>query len=48
MDLPAVDPISPEDMPEYLRAVSGYMKKVGLTVPDSIASDTITNIQSND
>lgn len=48
MDLPAVDPIKPEDMPEYLRAVSGYMKKVGLTVPDSIASDTITNIQSND
>lgn len=43
MDLPAVDPIKPEDMPEYLRTVSGYMKMVGAPVPDSIfaAADTI-------
>ena len=48
MDLPAVDPIKPEDMPEYLRTVSGYMKMVGAPVPDSIfaAADTInTNAQ---
>lgn len=48
MDLPAVDPIKEEDMPQYLRAVSGYMKMVGLSVPDSLTIDTITNIQSND
>ena len=48
MDLPAVDPIKEDDMPEYLRAVSGYMKMVGLEVPDSIISDTITITQSND
>ena len=48
MDLPAVDPIKEEDMLEYLRAVSGYMKMVGLAVPDSIMSDTITITQSND
>ena len=36
MDLPAVDPIKEDDMPEYLKAVSGYMKMVGLEVPDSI------------
>lgn len=36
MDLPAVDPIKEDDMPDYLKAVSGYMKMVGLEVPDSI------------
>ena len=41
MDLPAVDPIKEEDMPEYLKTVSGYMKMIGLSVPDSILSDTI-------
>lgn len=40
MDLPAVEPIKPEDMPEYIRAVSGYMKMVGLSVPDSILVNT--------
>ena len=48
MDLPAVDPIKEEDMPEYLKAVSGYMKMVGLAVSDSLMTDTITSIQSND
>lgn len=53
MDLPSVDPIAPQDMPQYLRSVSGYMKMVGLSVPDSIYStvigtDSITNLQSND
>jgi len=48
MDLPAVDPIAPDDMPQYLKSVSGYMKMVGLSVPDSLVTDTITNIQSND
>ena len=53
MDLPAVDPIAPDDMPQYINSISGYMKKVGLAVPDSaqisaIARDTITNSQSND
>jgi len=48
MDLPAVDPIKEEDMPQYLRTVSGYMKMVGLAVPDSLQTDTITSIQSND
>lgn len=48
MDLPAVDPIAPDDMPQYLRSVSGYMKMVGLTVPDSIMNDTITITASND
>lgn len=53
MDLPAVDPIAPADMPQYINSISGYMRKVGLAVPDSvqinsIASDTITNLQSND
>ena len=40
MDLPAVEPISAEDMPEYIRAVSEYMKMVGLSVPDSILVNT--------
>ncbi|MCQ2068563.1 MAG: peptidoglycan DD-metalloendopeptidase family protein [Bacteroidaceae bacterium] len=48
MDLPAVDPIKEEDMPQYLKAVSGYMKMVGLSVSDSLQADTTTNIQSND
>ena len=41
MDLPAVDPIAPEDMPQYLRSVSGYMKMVGLSVPDSLLTDSV-------
>lgn len=53
MDLPAVDPIAPADMPQYIESISGYMKLMGLEVPDSIqistfAQDTITNTQSND
>ncbi len=48
MDLPAVDPIAPDDMPQYLMSVSGYMKIVGLAVPDSIMNDTIIDIVSND
>ena len=53
MDLPAVDPIAPEDMPQYLRSVSGYMKMVGLSVPDSlltdsIKADTINTLNTND
>ncbi|MBR5935278.1 MAG: peptidoglycan DD-metalloendopeptidase family protein [Bacteroidaceae bacterium] len=47
MDLPAVDPISPEDMPQYLLSVRELMKKVGLELPDSIYAlqDTINTIQ---
>ena len=48
MDLPAVDPIKEDDMPEYIKAVSGYMKMVGLSVPDSLQTDTIANTLSND
>lgn len=48
MDLPAVDPIAPDDMPQYLKAVSGYMKMVGLVAADSIMNDTITITASND
>ena len=53
MDLPAVDPIKEEDMPEYLKTVSGYMKMIGMSVPDSILTDTIkadtiTSIKSDD
>ena len=48
MDLPAVDPIKEDDMPEYLKAVSGYMKMVGLSVVDSLQTDTIANTLSND
>ena len=48
MDLPAVDPIKKEDMPEYLKAINGYMRMVGLEVPDNIMSDTITITQPND
>ena len=47
MDLPAVDPISPEDMPQYLLSVGELMKKVGLELPDSIYAlqDTVNTIQ---
>ena len=48
MDLPAVDPIKEEDMPQYIKTISGYMKMVGLSVPDSLQVDTITKTQSND
>ena len=52
MDLPAVDPIKDEDMPAYLRTVSGYMDKVGLSLPDSLRSillsDSINITGSND
>ena len=47
MDLPAVDPISPEDMPQYLLSVRELMKNVGLELPDSIYAlqDTVNTIQ---
>lgn len=50
MDLPAVEPIKPEDMPEFIRAVSGYMKMVGLSVPDTVIvtadpTDSINSLQ---
>ena len=47
MDLPAVDPISPEDMPQYLLSVRELMKNIGLELPDSIYAlqDTINTIQ---
>ena len=53
MDLPAVDPIAPDDMPVYLKSVSGYMTMLGLALPDIIQSDsaivdTIKILQSND
>ena len=52
MDLPAVDPIKDEDMPAYLRTVSGYMDKVGFSMPDSLRtillSDSISVTDSND
>ena len=53
MDLPAVDPITPQDMPQYINAISGYMKLMGLSVPDSIQlntinQDSITTPESND
>jgi len=35
-------------MPQYLKAVSGYMKMVGLSVPDSLMTDTIKSLKSND
>lgn len=46
MDLPAVDPISPEDMPEYLTSIKDYMKMIGLQINiDTLnyANDTINN-----
>lgn len=53
MDLPAVDPIAPDDMPQYINSISGYMTMLGLALPDSIQSDsatvdTIKILQSND
>lgn len=53
MDLPAVDPIAPADMPQYIHSISDYMIKVGLQVPDSaqisaLAQDSINRNQSND
>ena len=48
MDLPAVDPIKEEDMPQYITTISGYMKMVGLSVPDSLITDTIKTLKSND
>ena len=44
MDLPAVDPISPEDMPLYLASVRELMKTIGLEVHDSITTDSINTI----
>ena len=44
MDLPAVDPISPEDMPLYLASVRELMKTIGLEVQDSITTDSINTI----
>ena len=53
MDLPAVDPIAPADMPQYIHSISDYMLKVGLQVPDSIqlstlVQDTINASNTND
>lgn len=52
MDLPAVDPIWEADMPVYLSTVSGYMDKVGCTLPDSLRQimlpDTINITDTND
>ncbi|MBR4841898.1 MAG: peptidoglycan DD-metalloendopeptidase family protein [Bacteroidaceae bacterium] len=53
MDLPAVDPIALEDMPQYLNSISGLMEKMGLEIPDSaqisnMVRDTISSTQSND
>ena len=46
MDLPAVDPIKPEDMPQYLASVKDLMKAVGVAVQDSITeeSDSINTV----
>ena len=44
MDLPAVDPIKPEDMPQYLTSVKDLMKAVGIAVQDSISADSINTI----
>ncbi|MCQ2074704.1 MAG: peptidoglycan DD-metalloendopeptidase family protein [Bacteroidaceae bacterium] len=35
MDLPAVDPIAKEDMPEYLRTVAPYMSLIGIDIAPS-------------
>lgn len=46
MDLPAVDPISPQDMPDYLTAVRDYMIKIGLPINNKLLNndnDTINN-----
>lgn len=42
MDLPAVDPIAAEDMPDYISTISPMMKMIGLEVPaDSLIADSI-------
>lgn len=43
MDLPAVDPIAPEDMNRYLLDVEPLMKMVGISLllPDSVRNDSI-------
>lgn len=38
MDLPAVDPIAPEDMPAYLEAVRGLMEIIGINDSVNISS----------
>ena len=52
MDLPAVDPIAADDMPEYLKTVGKYMEKIGLPMPDSLhllhLSDSITSSKTDD
>lgn len=35
MDLPAVDPIAPADMPAFYESVKDYMELIGLELPDS-------------
>lgn len=42
MDLPAVDPIRPEDMPQYIKTISPYMEIIGIPVN---YNDTINNQQ---
>ena len=44
MDLPAVDPIKPEDMPQYLASVKSLMKTIGIAVQDSLSADSINTI----
>lgn len=43
MDLPAVDPIAKEDMPEYLRTIAPYMSLIGIeiTPADTVRTDSI-------
>lgn len=46
MDLPAVDPIAPKDMPEYLKSIRNCMEMIGLPIKNEILSndnDTINN-----
>lgn len=46
MDLPAVDPISAEDIPAYLEAVHDYMELIGLvTSADSVATQDVPAVQ---
>lgn len=47
MDLPAVDPIAPEDMPAYLRDIAPYLSLIGVTVSDSLLSDTTRTIPAD-
>ena len=44
MDLPAVDPIKPEDMPQYLASVKSLMKTIGIAVQDSLSANSINTI----